>query len=272
MQVQFWGTRGSYPISDTKCAHFGGNTACVSVHTPRHVFIFDAGTGIIKLGKALAKEDKKNLILCLTHCHLDHIIGLAFLGLTHDPSVSLQILSSTNPAYEGIQRILSSIFSPPFFPIPWVERKGNITYDDNFSLSPRYYDDERISLHCINLDHPGGACGYRLTHGRSSVCYITDTGHTPDMPNANLLDFIKGADLLIYDATFSEQEFAEHPDWGHSTANEAIRLATAAQVKQLALFHHSPNSDDKTLSKIEKESRKKFSNCFCAYDGMKLKV
>lgn len=272
MKVQFWGTRGSHPISDKKYMQFGGNTSCVSVHTPRYVFIFDAGTGIIQLGRQLANESKKELVLCLTHCHLDHIMGLAFLDLTYDPKAELRIVAGTNPIYEGIQRILANIFSPPYFPIPWVERKGHIIYDDNFSLAPRTYDDERISLLSINLDHPGGACGYRLTYNKRSVCYITDTGHNPSNPNQHLLEFINGADLLIYDTTFTEAEFKAQPDWGHSTAEEAVRLASQAKVKQLALFHHSPDKDDTKVRQIERAARKKFANCFCAYDGMKLEV
>ena len=272
MKVQFWGTRGSYPVSGKNFTHFGGNTSCVSIHTPRYVFIFDAGTGIIPLGEALKRQSSRDLVLCLSHCHLDHIIGLPFFAPVNDPNTKLDIISCINPQYEGIQRLLSNVFSPPFFPLPWVERRAHITYDNNLALVQRLFDNDKLALSMVNLDHPGGSCGYRLTYNKKSICYITDTGHTPGKVDADLLEFVREADLMIYDATFTNSEFAKHQDWGHSTAAMGVKIAKLAQVKKLALFHHSPASKDAKLHKIEQAAKTKFAGSFCAYDGMKLKV
>ena len=58
MKVKFYGTRGSIPICDKEFQHFGGNTTCIQIETSNKdvLGIFDAGTGIRKLGIDIYKN------------------------------------------------------------------------------------------------------------------------------------------------------------------------------------------------------------------------
>jgi ribonuclease BN (tRNA processing enzyme) len=68
----------------------------------------------------------------------------------------------------------------------------------------------------------------------------------PDWRN-RLVDFVRGAALLIHDATYTTAEYDRHRGWGHSTHEEAVSLALDAGVEQLVLFHHRPERGDDDL-------------------------
>ena len=82
MRIRFWGVRGSTPTPQRDNLVYGGNTSCVEVRTGNNeILIFDAGTGIRLLGKALEQEFNGSRIrahLFLSHFHIDHIQGLPF--------------------------------------------------------------------------------------------------------------------------------------------------------------------------------------------------
>ena len=122
------------------------------------------------------------------------------------------------------------------------------------------------------LPHPDRATAYRLTFRGRSICYVTDTEHKVDDINLNLVEFICDADLLIYDCTYSDENFPAHIGWGHSTWQEGVRLAQAGNIKQLAIFHHDPNSNDSILDDIQKQASEKWSGAFVAREGLSLKL
>ena len=86
MTVTFWGTRGSGAAAGRDYVEFGGDTSCVSVEWGSQLAVFDAGTGIGRLGEALAGRGfSGELHLFLSHFHLDHICGLPLSGLVFCP-------------------------------------------------------------------------------------------------------------------------------------------------------------------------------------------
>ena len=103
-----------------------------------------------------------------------------------------------------------------------------------------------------------------------SICYITDTEHTPGQMDQNILEFVRDTDLMIYDSTYTDEEFPTKVGWGHSTWQEAIRLGRAANVKKLALFHHDPDHDDQKMAQIEHDAMQEWPNVFAARDNMEL--
>jgi phosphoribosyl 1,2-cyclic phosphodiesterase len=76
----------------------------------------------------------------------------------------------------------------------------------------------------------------------------------PGQPDANILGLIAGADLVIYDSTYTDGEFPGHVGWGHSTWQEGIRLVEKAGAKRLAIFHHDPSHDDAFMDRIAAEA------------------
>jgi phosphoribosyl 1,2-cyclic phosphodiesterase len=120
------------------------------------------------------------------------------------------------------------------------------------------------------LHHPGGATGFRFDHRGRSVCYISDIEHTFPWPPPDLVRFVEAADLVIYDGMFSEAEYCTCVGWGHSTWEKGIALATAAQVKALAIFHLHPSHDDEHLRAVEAAAKAQMPGAFVARDGHEL--
>lgn len=270
MKVTFWGVRGSCPQCQPNFAEVGGHTSCVSLEVYGQYLIFDAGTGFVDAGNEVLKRGFKKATLLISHTHADHISGFAFFKPLHQPDFEITIIASgllrEDQKRGGIESVLSRVISPPYFPVPWDQIACTRTCLDvptgsQFSLN-------HLKISTIALDHPGGSAGYRVDTGHQSVCYITDTTHTPGELNHGLVEFIRRADLLIYDATFTEEEFAAKPAWGHSTWNQAVALAEAAAIGELALFHHSPDHDDAFMGGIEAQARSQFSRAFVAKQGM----
>ncbi|MBM3468120.1 MAG: MBL fold metallo-hydrolase [Alphaproteobacteria bacterium] len=270
VRVTFWGVRGSWPVCKPGYSKVGGDTSCVSLEVDGHYLIFDAGTGIINAGQEILNRGFKRATLLMSHAHADHINGLAFFEPLHQKDFELTIIAgeviSKKKNANGIEAILSQMISPPYFPISWFKtacQKSciDVSVGAPFSVGP-------LKVSTIALDHPGGSTGYRVDVGEKSICYITDTGHVPGRLNSNLVKFINQTDLMIYDATFTEEEFKDRESWGHSTWNQAVDLANKAAVREIALFHHSPHHDDIAMATIEVQVQERFPQAFVARQGM----
>lgn len=266
IKVTFWGVRGSHPQCKLSHTEVGGHTSCVSLEVDDQYLIFDAGTGIIDAGNEVLKRGLKKATLLISHAHADHISGFAFFKPLHCPDFDLRVVSSGLLTEERIESILTRVISPPYFPVSWDQiacKKSCIDVPSGAQFSVGH-----LKISTIALDHPGGSSGYRIDIGDKSVCYITDTGHTPGEINHNLVEFIQRTDLLIYDAMYTEEEFSAKPTWGHSTWNQAVALAKAAAIRDLALFHHNPDHDDAFMADIETQAQRHFSHAFVARQGM----
>jgi phosphoribosyl 1,2-cyclic phosphodiesterase len=122
------------------------------------------------------------------------------------------------------------------------------------------------------LNHPGGAYGYRVSWQGRSIAYVTDTEHYPDKLDPNVLKLAQQTDIFIYDCTYTAAEYQDPASskvgWGHSTWQEGVRLATAAQVKELVIFHHDPSHDDQFMDQVGKAAAQCFPRVTVAQEGM----
>src|SRR5262249_48375649 len=143
------------------------------------------------------------------------------------------------PEYR-IEQILRRMMAAPLFPIGFGALKANIEFRD-FRAGEVLRPHPDVTLHTAPLNHPGGATGYRLEYANRAIAYITDTEHRPGQLDQNVLDLVRGADLMVYDCNFTDEEFPDYVGWGHSTWQEGVRIANAAGVKTLAMFHHDPD-------------------------------
>src|SRR5262249_50429390 len=134
---------------------------------------------------------------------------------------------------------LGTLMADPLFPVGLDEFKAKIEYRD-FRVGETLKPHRDVTLRTLPLNHPGGCTGYRLDFGDKSIAYVTDTEHKPGILDRNVLDLARGADLMIYDANYTEEEFPRYVGWGHSTWQQGVRLADAADVETLVLFHHDP--------------------------------
>lgn len=293
IRVRFWGVRGSYPTADANTHQFGGNTSCVEVVAAGRRLIFDAGTGIIALGKELCDGASvpPTAYVFLSHTHIDHVMGLCFFEPLLTPKARTFILGPGD-SRGALTRSLRHLTHSHLFPVSLDELKGK---KEIFSLAggevvrfraggQRPRTDDRRAVNgaaeelCVatfkSPAHPlNGVMLYRVHYKNKSVIYATDIeqqeGGYPEV-----IEFARGADLLIHDAQYLSEEFFSRTKprkgWGHSTVEMAVEVAKKAAVKRLALFHHEPTHDDKTMRKIEKQARRLCGFAVVAHEGMEI--
>ncbi|WP_374466870.1 MBL fold metallo-hydrolase [Ferrovibrio sp.] len=270
-KVKFWGVRGSIATPSPRHIGFGGNTSCVELKIGNRVIILDAGTGIRNLGHWLLRRNVTRGDLFLSHTHWDHINGFPFFSPAFKADRHFTIHAGHLIDKGGIGRVLASQMQQPFFPVP-LEKMGASIDNVDFRAGDSFKLGGNIKVRTAPLNHPDGATGYRFEYGGKSVCYVTDTEHVPGQPDQNILALIEGADLVIYDSTYTDKEFEKHVGWGHSTWQEGVRLCRAAGVKTLAIFHHDPDHEDLFMEALEAEARQLWSGALVARENMRVNL
>lgn len=266
LRLRFWGVRGSIACPSPSHVRYGGNTSCLEVTAGDQAIILDAGTGIRPLGHSFMERGIKRAHLLLTHSHWDHINGFPFFAPGFAPGHEFMIRAG-HLKDDGIREVLAGQMTQPTFPVPLEAMRASLQFED-FTAGDEFAIGSGVKIKTAPLNHPNGATGYRIEHGGKSLCYITDTEHVPGSPDQNILSLVQGADLMIYDSTYTEEEFPSKVGWGHSTWQEAIRLSKAADVKQLAIFHHDPEHNDEFMDGIAEQARKEWDGAVVAKEGM----
>jgi phosphoribosyl 1,2-cyclic phosphodiesterase len=265
--VRFRGVRGSIPCPGPETVRYGGNTPCVEVHCGDHLLIFDGGTGIRPLGNALmAQGTPIDADMFFSHCHVDHVAGLPFFAPFYDAAHSFRLWAGNLSPPFGIEKVMQSLMSHPLFPIEISAFNAKIAYRDFRAgevLSPRH----GVTLRTAPLDHPDGATGYRLEYSGRILAYLTDNEGPPGVFDPAVVALARGADLAIYDCTFTEDEIAFKAGWGHSTWRDGLRLADEAKVKTFCMFHHNPDHDDAAMDAIAAEARRMRPGTIVAMEG-----
>ena len=257
----------------------------------KHQIIFDAGTGIIGLGKELLKniQGPLSLNLFLSHTHHDHLSGFYFFDPLFDKRNRINIFGPGSRK-RSLAETLRVAMEPALFPIglDGVEAKKSIwslvggeciELRDN-RQAPRIsktvvlrdnYTEQAIILTHSSPAHPNGVILYRVFFQGRSVVYATDLEEAPG-GYPDVIEFARDADVLIHDAQYLESEYtsAANPrgGWGHSTVESATEVAKKAGVKRLVLFHHEPTHDDRCIDQILKLARRRFPGTTVAAEGM----
>jgi len=268
VKVKFWGVRGSIACPSSNHVVYGGNTSCVEVTDGACNIILDAGTGIRALGQDYVRRHVGSGVLLLTHTHWDHINGFPFFSPIYVPGWRFRVLAGHLTDMGGIQSVLANQMTEPTFPVPLSALKAEMSYED-FRAGDVLTDlSPGLVVRTAPLRHPNHATGYRLELDGKVVCYVTDTEHVLGSLDRNVLDLIKGADLVIYDSTYSDAEFPNKVGWGHSTWQEGVRLCRQGGVKRLAIFHHDPDHVDEDMARIEREAQAMWSGAMVSRDNM----
>lgn len=272
--VQFWGVRGSIPAPGSETVRYGGNTSCVEMRAGGKRLIFDGGTGLRVLGKQLMKQMPIEAYMFFTHSHWDHIQGFPFFMPAFVKGNCFHIYGAIAPNGATMKQRLSDQMLHPNFPVPIQVMQSDLKFYDLFPGDQMQIGD--ITIETGPLNHPNTAMGYRVTWQGRTVVYATDTEHYPDRLDENLLYLARDANVLIYDACYTDEEYHDPKSpkigWGHSTWQEAIKLAKAAGVQKAVIFHHDPNHSDDFLDDVESQVRAVFPNSVLAREGMILPV
>ena len=270
IRVKIWGCRGSIACPAPTHLKYGGNTTSLEVDAGDQKLLLDCGTGIRNLGQQLVKTDLEHCHILMTHTHWDHINGFPFFAPAFDPKRKFDIMAGHMIDKGGIRNVLEAQMENPMFPIPLDAMQAKLTFSDF-----RAGDDLDIAksntglkVRTALLNHPNDATGYRIDYKGKSMCLITDTEHIPGKPDENILELIEGADLVIYDATYTEEEFPSRIGWGHSTWEEGVKLCRMANVKRLGIFHHDPEHDDIFMDELGAAAKKEWDGSFVIQENM----
>lgn len=251
--MTFWGVRGTLPISRTDSVRYGGNTPCVSLSFPDgRLFIFDAGTGIKALSDNLmvAKRTRIEGKILITHPHWDHINALPFFVPFYVQGNQFEIYGPRHGDI-SVRDLVSAQMDGVFFPVTVREFAADISYRD---LSEGEFEIAGVPVRTMLLSHPGNCLGYRLEHAGRSICYVTDnelfvrgSEFYCEEYVERLADFIRGADVLITDCTYLDDEYARKIHFGHSSVSQVAELTGRAHPKTLYLIHHDPEQTDTAI-------------------------
>ena len=266
LRIQFWGTRGSIPTPGPQTVRYGGNTPCVEVRTSDGwLIILDAGTGLRELGRSLIQRANGAPIegdIFVTHAHWDHIQGIPFFGPIFQRGNHFTIWGS-RAMETSIDRVVRDQMSPVVFPVTFEQLDALVDFRElaeNDDMAGTGYH-----VRAMQVRHPGGALGYRFTernNNGTALVYISDNELSPkakyDSPpgwRKSLVEFVRGAQVLVHDTMYTIEEYDHHRGWGHSTYHDAVELALEAGVETLLLFHHKPERTDEEVDRRADECR-----------------
>ena len=257
MTIRFWGTRGSIPSPGPATARFGGNTSCLEVqYGEGKRIIFDAGSGMRPLGhEIMASGPPPTGTVFLTHFHWDHIQGFPFFAPLYHERSNLQIVGPMQQSID-IRSLFAGQMGPVYFPVPFSALSANIGFHH---LNDGTWEGDGFEVSALRVRHPSFTVGYRIEIGGRVAIYVPDNelgGGSYDVGagwEERFVEFIRGADVLIHDAMYTDEEYTRREGWGHSTFAQALELAARAEVGRLFLFHHSPERTDEELSAIVEE-------------------
>ena len=277
-----WGVRGTLPVSGPATLRYGGSTSCTTVEVSGEpLFVFDCGTGIKALSDYLDGSDARSLSarIFVSHTHWDHINTLPFFSPLYAPGNDIEVLGP----HQGditIADAVSAQMNGVYFPVTTREFRAHVTYrnlrEESLQLGP-------VRIDTMLLRHPGYCLGYRLAAWDRTICYVTDNELYPPSDSRHdarylnrLVEFVRGADVLVTDTTYRDHEYPSKVDWGHSCVSQVADLAARAQVARLHLFHHDPDQTDNDIDRKLIETREQLRalgsavECHAPAEGMRL--
>jgi phosphoribosyl 1,2-cyclic phosphodiesterase len=268
--VRFWGVRGSIACPGEGTVRYGGNTSCLEMFCGDKRLIFDAGTGLRPLGNMMGNGDGPvEGDIFLSHTHFDHICGIPFFKPFYVKGNKFRVWAGHLLPKYTLQQVLANMMVEPLFPVPSKIFEPQVDYLD-FLAGDELIPCDDVVIKTTPLNHPDQATGFRVEYGGKSLCYITDTGHVEGRLDETLVSFVKGADMMVYDSTYTDDEFPRYRDYGHSTWQEGVRIASKADVRRLVIFHHEPGHDDIFMDGIAAEAEAMRPGTVVAQEGMVL--
>ena len=280
MKARIWGCRGSVAAPGPETVRYGGNTSCVEIRSgDEQVLVLDAGTGMRPLGMVMAEEGTQPVHVLLTHLHMDHLQGLGFFRPLFQPGREIHIWGPASPVQPLADRI-ATYLSPPLFPVRLADVPSKVHFHD---VPDGVATVGSLSFTAELVTHQGPTVGYRVEENGCSIVYMPD--HEPGLGiglGDGSLEWIsgyhlaEGADVLLHDAQYSDDEYEHHVGWGHSAIGHVIAFAQKAQVQNLVLFHHDPYHHDGELEALVATARGIWGEgggqVHAAWDGMTIEL
>ncbi|MCM2267990.1 MAG: response regulator [Elusimicrobiales bacterium] len=254
IRVTVWGARGLPALMPNTPSRYGRQTSCLSVETKDHLFIFDAGTGIVELGREIVAKKRyyKDIWICLTHFHLDHILGLGRFAPLYDSNFSIHLIASNDPE-KSLKEVAQSTFYSSFALTKQPPKAKIDVYEileDNYELFPG------VKLSAMYANHPTSTLVYMLDMLGKKITYAPDSEIWGDATAFQDYDekfggFCKGSDLFVHDAVYTDKDYETRKHEGHSGLSIVVDFAAEkVQAKELVLWHANPDYSDEDLDRM----------------------
>jgi len=269
LRILLHGVRGSVPSPGPQMTRHGGDTICVEVDlgTPTHRLLIDAGTGLRQVAVDTKDPSEVTFDVLFTHFHWDHLEGLGFFPPIFEPQYRFNFRG--RPEGTGVQEALEEPFRPPWFPVPLAGTPSNKTYQ---TLGDESLTFEDIEVTACRLNHPQGVLGYRIRSGERTIAFATDHEAGDPQIDGALVEWARGADVLVHDAQYTSEDYEPHRGWGHSTWDHAVDAAIAADVGQLIAISHDPSRTDDEIDALVEVARSRFPRTSAARAGMVIEL
>ncbi|WP_309707619.1 MBL fold metallo-hydrolase [Armatimonas sp.] len=285
MEIIAWGTRGSLPVANSGMLKVGGNTTCFEVRSvclPQgtHVAI-DGGTGFLPFATEALGKGMKNLHLFHTHYHHDHTQGVLIAPPIFMQNLGMHIYGTKDRSF-GPKQVYERLMEPPFHPVSFgtisqhiafhpielpptrvilihpeggqviVERERFLHHEElnrplSFGHGQSFPIAECLVVFMHWTEHPERTITYRFEERPTGKVFVllTDEEVRAGIPTS-LMDFLTGADLLIQDVQYSQEEYEKggKAGFGHGTPEYAVRLARVACIGRIGFTHHDPLAAD----------------------------
>lgn len=272
--VKFWGVRGSVPTPGKDTVRYGGNTSCLEMQIAGKRLIFDGGTGMRELGEELMQEMPVKAYIFFTHYHWDHIQGFPLFTPAFTQGNCFDIYGAIPPEGKSMKQHFIKRVLHYNSPVPLRGIQADLQFHELQHGQKMVLDG--IEIETGSLNHPNTAMGYRVTWNGRTAVYCSDTEHFPDRLDESVAHLARDADVLIYDAMYTDDEYhnpkSSKVGWGHSTWQEAIKMAKAAGVKRVVIFHHEPTHSDDFMDGISQKVKAVFPKAVMAREGLILPV
>ena len=253
-EVVAWGARGSHPPTGPDFNRYGGATCCVELRLDDRIVVLDAGSGLVALGHDLVRRDARAVDIVISHGHMDHVMGLPFFAPLFRPDWTVTLWFAGVEGAPDAASLLDAVLVPPVMPFS----RDVFSCDLDFrSLPVRGVTDLGGGTHLWTapLNHPGGATGFRVEHGGRAFAYCSDFETEGGDGDRAVSDLVAGADLGFLDCTYTPEDYPAHVGFGHSDWRASCRLARAAGLREIGLFHHAPARRDAEIDAVEALAR-----------------
>ncbi|HET9483573.1 MAG TPA: MBL fold metallo-hydrolase [Xanthomonadales bacterium] len=261
MKIRFWGVRGSIPAPGPDTIRYGGNTACVSVHTKAGgLVIIDMGTGLMHLGNALMAgpfgKGQGQATILLSHTHWDHIQGLGFFAPVFIGGNQFTVWGPGGSP-NVLEEILEGQMDPNFSPLQSL-KNFSARFDVRAAPCGEPFDAEGLTV--TAREHAHGtttALAFKIVEDGKTFVYASDVGqpHADAPPSAETVAFFRGADVLLHDTTYRPADQATRRNRGFSSYEDAAHAAAAAKVGRLVMFHYDQDYSDDDVDEIQQSCR-----------------
>jgi phosphoribosyl 1,2-cyclic phosphodiesterase len=254
VELRFWGVRGTLPVPGKRSLRYGGNTSCVTLSFDgERLFILDGGSGIKELSNHLmARKRRVSARIFISHPHWDHINALPYFAPFYIQGNEFEVFGAKHGALT-MRELIGAQMEGVYFPVSIREFAAHLAFRD---LGEQSFEVDGARIRTMLLSHPGICLGYRFEVKGSTICYVTDQELFPPSKSQHdrhyldrVTEFVRGADILVTDATYADEDYKTKVGWGHSCVSAVVDLAHRAGVKELCLFHHDPDQSDDDIDR-----------------------